>query len=44
MYAPWLAHHFPGVTLLRLQLGEWSLSSVVAMGDFAKARSEEVLA
>src|SRR5262245_6051056 len=39
MYQPWLVHVF-GVTLAELEAGAWSLSSYVAMGDFAKARAE----
>jgi hypothetical protein len=36
MYQPWLAHYFPGVTLEQLEQGYWTLSSYVAMADFAR--------
>jgi hypothetical protein len=41
MYQPWLAHYFPGLTLEQLQLGYWSLSTMVAMSDFAKSTGGE---
>jgi hypothetical protein len=36
MYQPWLAHLFPGVTLASLEQGSWSMSSYLAMADFAR--------
>ena len=36
MFQPWLAHYFPGVTLGELQLGNWTLSGIVAMADYVK--------
>jgi len=36
MYTPWLAHHYPGLTLEQLSLGYWSLGGYVAMADYVK--------
>lgn len=36
MYQPWLAHFFPGVTLLALEEGYWSMSGYVAMADLVR--------
>ena len=36
MYQPWVAHHYPGITLQQILLGEWSLSGYVAMADYIK--------
>jgi hypothetical protein len=38
MYQPWLAHYFPGVTLLQLEQGYWSLGTYIAMHDSVKER------
>jgi hypothetical protein len=38
MWQPWLAHHFPGVTLQQLEQGWWTLGGYVAMADFVRAQ------
>ena len=37
MFQPWLARHYPGLTLEQLQRGNWTLSGYVAMHDYIKA-------
>lgn len=39
MYAPWLAHLFPGLTLEQLFAGHWTLSTYIGMAEFARERS-----
>jgi hypothetical protein len=36
MFAPWLARHYPGVTMEQLAKGYWSMSGYVAMADYIK--------
>jgi hypothetical protein len=40
MYQPWLAHHYPGLTLEQLERGYWTMSGYVAMRDFITDRAE----
>jgi hypothetical protein len=36
MFQPWLAHHFPGLTMQQLLDGYWTLGGYVAMADYAR--------
>jgi hypothetical protein len=36
MYAPWLAKHYPGLTLEQLSHGYWTMAGYVAMADYIR--------
>lgn len=36
MYQPWVAHMFPGITLLDILVGNWTLHGYLAMADQAR--------